>query len=167
MTAMLFSIQAQAIYFDDDGIEQGYRGFADFSYSLGVGDFAIDRVGITTSHGYQIAPQFFAGAGVGVNYFYDSDWFNVPIFAEFRSDILNSDITPFADVRVGYAVGDVKGFYLNPSVGCRFSLSDDMGFNVSIGYTMQKCDILWNSSWSYLQSRENMGCIDFKIGIDF
>jgi|GEM_PF-4835091 len=52
MTAMLFSIQAQAIYFDDDGIEQGYRGFADFSYSLGVGDFAIDRVGITTSHGY-------------------------------------------------------------------------------------------------------------------
>ena len=62
----------KAIYFDDDAIEEGYRGFADFSYTLGVGDGQdIDRVSVLTSHGYQIAPQFYAGAGFGVNYFYD------------------------------------------------------------------------------------------------
>ena len=72
---MLCCIPARAIYFDDDGIQEGYRGFADFSYTLGVGDWGKnhDRIGIMTSHGYQIAPQFFAGVGVGFNYYYDGN----------------------------------------------------------------------------------------------
>ena len=36
----LSTTTASAIYFDDEGIPQGYRGFADLSYTLGVGDLA-------------------------------------------------------------------------------------------------------------------------------
>ena len=161
LTTLLISTNAKAIYFDDDAVlQQGYRGFADFSYTLGTGDFNFDRVSMSTSHGYQIAPQFFAGIGVGVNYYYDDESFGMPIFAHFRSDILTTDITPYVDLKVGYSVFDVEGMYLNPSIGCRFSLSDRIGLNVGIGYTMQKADV-------YYFGKQNIGGVDFRFGIDF
>ena len=168
----LLSTQAKAIYFDDDAIEEGYRGFADFSYTLGVGDGQdIDRVSVLTSHGYQIAPQFYAGAGFGVNYFYDLEYANMPIFLHLRSDFLNNDITPFAEVRVGYSLFNIEGFYLNPAIGCRFSLSDNIAMNVSVGYTMQKTDysISWSSGGYHdsIYDSFNAGGIDFRIGIEF
>lgn len=161
--ASLFCAQtSSAITFDEDGVSPGYRGFADFGYTLGVGDFGknVDRVNLMTSHGYQIVPQFFAGVGVGVNYFYDQESFGLPIFAHFRSDILNNDITPFVDLKAGYSLLDVKGFYLNPSVGCRFSVTDNIALNLSIGYTMQKADFIYFG-------KQNCGGIDFRFGIDF
>lgn len=156
---------ASAIYFDDEGIPQGYRGFADFSYTLGVGDWGKnhDRVGIMTSHGYQIAPQFFAGLGVGFNYYFsgNDESCSLPVFAHFRSDILENEITPYVDLRVGYSFLDVKGFYINPSVGCRFELNDNLGLNVGIGYTMQQAEYPFN------RDKKNCGGLDFRFGIDF
>ena len=135
----LSTTTASAIYFDDDGIPQGYRGFADLSYTLGVGDLGKnhDRIGIMTSHGYQIAPQFFAGLGVGFNYYFNGhdELCSLPVFAHIRSDILNNEITPFVDLRVGYSLIDVKGVYVNPSIGCRFELTDDIGLNVGVDAT--------------------------------
>ena len=161
----LSTTTASAIYFDDDGIPQGYRGFADLSYTLGVGDLGKnhDRIGIMTSHGYQIAPQFFAGLGVGFNYYFNGhdELCSLPVFAHIRSDILNNEITPFVDLRVGYSLIDVKGVYVNPSIGCRFELTDDIGLNVGVGYTMQQVELVQYSE------KKNCGGIDFRVGIDF
>lgn len=161
----LSSTTASAIYFDDDGIPQGYRGFADLSYTLGVGDWGKnhDRIGIMTSHGYQIAPQFFAGLGVGFNYYFNGhdELCSLPVFAHIRSDILNNEITPFVELRVGYSLIDVKGVYVNPSIGCRFELTDDIGLNVGVGYTMQQVEFV------HYSEKKNCGGIDFKVGIDF
>ena len=161
----LSSTTASAIYFDDEGIPQGYRGFADLSYTLGVGDWGKnhDRIGIMTSHGYQIAPQFFAGLGVGFNYYFNGhdELCSLPVFAHIRSDILNNEITPFVDLRVGYSLIDVKGVYVNPSIGCRFELTDDIGLNVGVGYTMQQVEFV------YYSEKKNCGGIDFRVGIDF
>ena len=162
---LLWCSTASAIYFDDEGITQGYRGFADFSYTLGVGDWGKnhDRVGIMTSHGCQIAPQFFAGLGVGFNYYFNGndESCSLPVFAHFRSDILENEITPYVDLRVGYSFLDVKGFYINPSVGCRFELNDNLGINVGIGYTMQQAEFLFK------REKKNCGGLDFRFGIDF
>lgn len=162
---------ASAIYFDDDCIQQGYRGFADVAFTLGVGDLGKnhERIGIMTSHGYQIAPQFFAGVGVGFNYFFNGhdELCSVPVFAHFRSDILNNEITPFVDLRVGYSLTDVEGVFINPSVGCRFELTDDVGLNVGVGYTLQQVSF---TVWGFNNIRtmkKNCGGIDFKVGIDF
>jgi len=162
---LLSSSTASAIYFDDEGIQQGYRGFADFSYTLGVGDWGKnhDRVGIMTSHGYQIAPQFFAGLGVGFNYYFNGhdEQSSLPVFAHFRSDILENEISPYVDLRVGYTFLDVKGFYINPSVGCRFELNDNLGLHVGLGYTMQQAE------FSFVNDKKNCGGLDFRFGIDF
>ena len=60
---------------------------------------------------------------------------------------------------MGYSLLDVKGTYINPSVGCRFELTDNIGLNVGIGYTMQQLD--------YGTEKKNCGGIDFRVGIDF
>ena len=169
---VLSCLSASAIYFDDDGIPEGYRGFADFSYTLGVGDWGKnhDRIGIMTSHGYQIAPQFFAGLGVGFNYYFDGndELCSLPLFAHFRSDLINNEITPYVDLRVGYSLIDVKGVYINPSVGCRFELSDNIGLNVGIGYTMQQSKFfIIDFDFDYYRVKKNCGGIDFRVGIDF
>ena len=169
---VLSCLTASAIYFDDDGIPEGYRGFADFSYTLGVGDWGKnhDRIGIMTSHGYQIAPQFFAGLRVGFNYYFDGndELCSLPLFAHFRSDLINNEITPYVDLRVGYSLIDVKGVYINPSVGCRFELSDDIGLNVGIGYTMQQSEFfIIDYDFDYYRVKKNCGGIDFRVGIDF
>lgn len=154
---------ASAIYFEDEGIPEGYRGFADFSYTLGVGDWGKnhDRLGIMTSHGCQIAPQFFAGVGVGFNYYFDGrdELCSLPVFAHFRSDILPQEITPYVDLRVGYSFIDVEGVYVSPSVGCRFELSDNIGLNIGVGYTMQQA--------KFVGGKHNCGGLDFRFGIDF
>ena len=158
---MLYCIPANAIYFEDEEpITQGYRGFVDFSYTLGVGRYNINRISLMTSHGYQIVPQFYAGAGVGANYYYDRELWGLPVFAHLRSDILNNEITPYVDLRVGYSLIDVKGVYINPSVGCRIELSDNnIGLNVGVGYTMQQAESFYGN--------KNCGGIDFRVGIDF
>lgn len=161
---LLSSSTASAFYFEDDndGIQQGYRGFADFSYTIGVHS-SFDRVGIMTSHGYQIVPQFFVGAGVGFNYDYKYSNCGIPVFAHFCSDILEDEITPYVDLRVGYSFLDIKGFYLNPSVGCRFELNDKLGLNVGVGYSLQ----MMNYSFMGYNENRNRGGIDLRFGIDF
>lgn len=159
--------QSKAIYFDDDStIEQGYRGFVEWDYSLGVGDAKYDRINISTSHSFQIAPQFFIGAGASFSYLYDAEFYSVPLYAHLRSDILNNDITPFIDLKIGYSVGDVEGVYLNPSVGCRFALTENLGLSVGIGYTMNKCKLSYLYPFDYTE-KTNLGGVNFRIGIDF
>lgn len=160
LTALSCSVFAND--FDEGKVVKGYRGFTDLSYTLGVGDYGKNhnRINLMTSHGYQILPQLYVGAGVGVNYFYDDDAWNIPIFAHFRSDILNNKNTPFVDLRVGYSAYDVKGFYLNPAIGYRIGVSDIVALNLSVGYTMQQADY-------GLVGKKNCGGVDFRIGIDF
>ena len=86
----------------------GYRGFVDDGYTFGVGKWKnTDRLEMTMSHGYQVVPWFYVGLGVGIHYWTDEDmdFGNIPLFADFRADFLESSVTPFLDLKIGYAFG--------------------------------------------------------------
>lgn len=134
------------------GNDIGYRGYIDLGYTLGTGIFALDRIELTTSHGYQIIPYLYVGAGAGVSYYLDYDSFALPIFANVRAYILDNSISPYVDLKIGYSVLDLKGFYMNPSIGCKV-----YAFNVSAGYALQK-----QKEWDI-----NRGGISLKIGFEF
>ena len=136
------------------GNETGYKGFIDFGYTIGAGDWGEDRIELSTSHGYQFSPYLFVGAGVAANYYFDSEAFALPLFAHVRANILDNNISPYVDFKIGYALVDAEGLYMSPSVGCKIN-----SFNVGIGYVMQKVDTYWGS--------ENCGGISFKIGFEF
>ncbi len=136
-----------------------YRGFVDLGFTIGTGGGAFNRLDLTTSHGVQIFPQLFVGAGVGLSYFYDLSSLAMPIFADIRTDILNSKTTPFVDFKIGYSPVDLSGLYLSPTIGCRFNK-----FSIGVSYIMQKAPIYdyWGDTY-----RVNLGGISLKVGFEF
>lgn len=139
------------------GNKTGYKGFVDLGYTIGVGDWAVDRLEISTSHGYQFNPYLYAGAGVAANYYLDAEVFGLPIFAHVRGNILDNSISPYVDFRIGYSpLKDVLGLYMAPSVGCKI-----YSFNVSLGYVMQKV------TDDYYDITVNCGGFSLKVGYEF
>jgi len=162
-TVSLITIKAQSEYFDGNGVEKGYRGFVDLGYTIGIGDYGEGRFEMQTSHGYQFLPYFYMGVGAGMSYFHESKAVAVPVFADLRADFFNNSITPFVDFKVGYSVADVTGFYMSPSLGCRFGLKQNLALNFSVGYTMQKYD--WETY--YFNGTENCGGLNIRLGVEF
>ncbi len=150
------------------GLKMGYRGFVDFGGGIGVGDWGDGRVGVTTSHGFQVCPYFFVGAGFGVNYHVDWEVVEIPIFLHLRSEFLNNAISPFFDFKVGYSPYDGQGAYVYPSVGCRIGvLGNKAGLSLSIGYEMQMLDMYVGYSRYWDEEKNPCGAIAFKLAFDF
>ena len=153
--------KSNGISSSENYLHTGYKGMVDAGYGIGVGDFGVDRIIVTTSHGYQFCPYFFAGVGTGINYYHDSDAWGVPIFANLRGSlpISNTKFAPFLDMKIGYSVADAEGFFFSPSIGTRIATSNRCGLNIGLGYEMQKRD-------AYI-TKITCGAFAIKIGLDF
>ncbi len=140
---------------------KSYRGFTDLSYTLGVGDTSenFDRFTLSTTHGYQIDDMFFVGAGVSFEYVRDAAIALVPIYADVRMDIplRSRSVKPFVDAKVGYAAGQVDGFYFAPTVGVRVPVRFVQAMNFGLGYKLQKIQ----------DAGTNTNAITFNVGIEF
>lgn len=150
-------------------VETGYRGFIEYGYLYGTGDFESSSLNeVVTTHGYQIIPQLFVGAGVGVHLYKfngsENLQYNLPVFADVRYDILETKFTPFIDVKGGYSVaGEFTGAYLSPSLGCRMSITEHLGLNLSVGYTYMK------TGYEFVRTHEdlNLTGVSVRFGLDF
>lgn len=146
-------------------LETGYKGIVELGYQIGVGDFGMDRIKLNIINGYQVNQNFSIGIGTGVRYYTDAESLLVPIFADFRGNlILDSKISPYLSLGIGYSFDATDsftgvGFLLNPTVGVSFMVSDKSAMNIGLGYEMQKI------SDDYLSI--NTGGFDISIGISF
>ena len=140
---------------------KSYRGFTDLSYTLGVGETSedFDRFTISTTHGYQLDDLFFVGAGISFEYVRDLAVALVPIYADVRMDVpLHSrNIKPFVDAKIGYAAGQVDGFYFAPTIGVRVPVKFVQAMNFGLGYKLQKIQ----------DAGTNTNAITFNVGIEF
>ena len=144
----------------DKGPKNGYKGFVEAGFTVGLGDYGEDRASFTTAHGCQFNSHFFAGIGAGFSYYTSADAISVPIFADFRGTILNGNISPYVDIKAGYSILDVNGLFIAPSVGCRIGVGNNSAVTVSIGYEMQSAEYYW-------VGRKNCSGLAFKLGFDF
>lgn len=142
----------------------GYRGFVDFGYTIGVGDFDLGRLELLTSHGVQVNPYFFVGAGTGVHYYCTdgADEFMVPFFADLRGSFLTGVVSPVIGLKAGYTFDATDSFsslglYIAPSFGVRYMVSRTSALNLSVGYTFQR----------YEDFSVDLGGISFKLGFEF
>lgn len=113
-------------FYGNDGV------FKDGNNSLGCS--------ISTTHGYQINPNYFVGMGISWQYHFLAhvpDVKTTPVFVDFRANLNRKRISPFIEAKVGYSVEHTKGVYLAPAAGIRFGLHKNMAFFVSLGYTAQ------------------------------
>lgn len=123
---------------------EGYRGFAGINVFNGVGTFTFDRMALTTTHGFQ-SGKVFVGMGasmqftLGDQYFYDEyddeiciDFlmpYYIDLNYEFQRD--SKTLAPFADLKLGYTIGDANGLYVLPSIGLRVA-----HINIWAGYNL-------------------------------
>lgn len=150
---------------------KGYKGFVDFGYIADLSDYDANKVEISTSHGYQFNNYFYLGGGVAADFYTDADLIAVPIFVDFRANFINKKVTPFADIKTGYSVGDVEGAYVSTSIGVRFSLKGKKAINLKLEYNYQQHndhgDYSYNNnyySYDYDYDLEGLG---FKVGFEF
>lgn len=170
MKKYLFSIITfVAVSLSTYAIQPGYRGFVDYGFLYGTGDFDGSTMNeISTTHGYQLLPQLFVGGGVGVHLYkfgaYDYTYYNLPVFAELRWDVLQTRFTPFVDVKGGYSVaGEFQGGYFNSAIGCRMAIAGKLGLNLGVGYTYMKTGYYWKVTHEDL----NMTGVNIRLGLDF
>lgn len=127
---------------------EGYRGFIDWNNSvrndtygeysgntLYIYDETNYMLGLSTSHGYQINPMFYVGAGVGLERCLSEDSWIAPIFVDGRVDMKFGKLTPFGDLRVGVNVADGIGAYISPMIGYRINWGRKTGLNIGAGVT--------------------------------
>lgn len=150
---------------------KGYKGFVDFGYIADLSDYDANKIEISTSHGYQFNNYFYLGGGVAADFYTDADLIAVPIFVDFRANFINKKVTPFADIKTGYSVGDVEGAYVSTGIGVRFSLKGKKAINLKLEYNYQQYndhgDYSYNNnyySYDYDYDLEGLG---FKVGFEF
>lgn len=171
--------------------KRGYRGFLEWSSSVrsdnfGVidmhGNLRMERqgsfyTGFTTSHGYQVNPVFFVGAGLGMERCGKLDNWVVPVFIQGRMDLKFSRFTPFGDLRLGANVAEGVGIYISPTIGYRFNWGRRMGVNLGAGLSLAgykaehyEGTMTGPDSYEiqYIGTRRHMRAyFSFRLGIDF
>ena len=158
MTLVMVALLGTTAFAQD---AKSYRGFTDFSYTLGVGETSenFDRFTLSTTHGYQIDDLFFVGGGVSFEYVRDAAVALVPIYADARIDIPlhGRSIKPFVDAKIGYAAGQLDGFYFAPTIGVRVPVKFVKAMNFGLGYKLQKNH----------DAGTNTNALTFNVGIEF
>lgn len=155
-----------------------YRGFVDGVFLSGndgvYTGMNMRGGGFTTTHGCQINRHIFVGGGLGYyrmsfdeesrgSYYWGTDYSYdvVPVFSNFRYQILANRISPFIDVKLGTAVSDDAGLYFSPSTGVRIGLSGRTGLNITLGYTAMQGFVYDDDENKVTHS------LNLSVGIDF
>ena len=99
--------------FHNYGIVAEQKGNQRFTTAYGIE--------LMTSHGFQFNNRLYLGVGVGINECTETN-IMVPMFADFRINILNKRISPILYFRGGYAVGEYYGGYAGLGAGIRIGL---------------------------------------------
>ena len=168
----------------------GYKGFIELGFSFGTNTRVkvnnrntsysetiggVHRFEFSTSHGFFFNPYFFLGLGAGIHFYtgytdendkyqsFDEVDIAVPIFANIRSHFIDSKVSPFIDMKLGYSVHEITGTYFSPSIGCRFAKGSRSAFWVSMGYTLQQS----REEYSGYKTSTNFDAFSIKLGWDF
>lgn len=171
--------------------QRGYRGFFEWTNSVRSEKFGyfdlndnlyfkregMYYTGFTTSHGYQINPMFFVGAGFGMEHCHKISNWVAPLFIQGRIDLKFGKFTPFGDIRVGANIAEGVGAYFSPSIGYRFNWGRKMGINIGLGLTLagykaEHYEMTWTDPDQfeiyYTGTKHHIrSYFSFRAGIDF
>ena len=114
---LLCSVVANAQSDESYGWEQAprYRGFIGEGLVIGTGDYSQNRNYIYTSHGMELSPGFFLGAGVEATYWWGLEEWNFPVFVDTRIEFhksMRKNFSPYIAAKVGYSLGNIDGLQI-------------------------------------------------------
>ena len=188
-TAILLSAtMAFAINSNAQSMQSGYKGHVEAGYSVGIGDYDFGRFEVNTTHGYQVNPYIFFGAGTGLHFMSSyktgdmeipldvrDSKVDIPIFANFRSNFTKGKLSPFFDIKGGTFVSNNGGLYVVASLGVRYALNSKQGLNLSVGYAAEKLEFetferfngRYDMSYTRKPATYDTESVSVKLGFDF
>lgn len=162
--------------------QKGYRGFLEWSNDIRSENFDGCHfnslyTGFSTSHGYQINPTFFVGAGLAMEKCGNLNNWIAPVFVQGRADFDFGGFTPFGDVRLGVNMAEGVGAYFSPTIGYRINWGRKAGVNLGVGLGIAGYKVEYYEG-SYIgpgdyeihyvdTKRRTRSYFSFRIGIDF
>ena len=148
----------------------GFRCFIGEKYEEGTKSWDYSRSTVYAVAGCQVNPYVFMGAGAALSSWGVQDCVSVPLFADLRVELhkaIRRRTSPYAEVQVGYAVGDIKSFYLSPQLGCHFNVGRrPVGISVALSYSLQYADV-FSIEQPYTTWRENVDAFGLAVAVDF
>lgn len=151
---------------------EGYRGYFSAGYTFVPKHGNEGYVDISTTHGYQPCQYLFLGVGAGLDIHPTGETqIDIPVYGAIRLQPNHSKVTPFVECRIGYQFNDVfnayedtekvGAFYMNPSIGLNFVGGENVGINLSIGYTLCR--------YKYPEpiGEYNQGGLSLRLGFEF
>ena len=135
-------------------------------YEIGTGDYEADRFTGSIYLMANVSKVSSIGAGIGVNYYDDSETTLIPLTVKFYSRFIDTKVAPFASLEGGYAwdvdnFTDGLGFLYHAKAG--ISIKIDKNFlNLGVGYEGQRFKL---PSFPTGHSIETMGAISFYVSI--
>lgn len=156
------------------GLKRGYKGAFETGFGLGLGRYGVHKIKADIINAYQFNPYASIGIGVGIRYFGEEARSTyIPVFADFRANILDRAIAPYISLGVGYsfgASGEKGGFFTNPTIGVNIKSRGIVSFYAGVGYEMQRMEVMIHPEESYKLpyiARKSSGSINIIIGVHF
>lgn len=145
-----------------------YMRSYDLGYGMGTGKSwkmnDTDRFMLSTTQGVRFA-GFAVGVGAGANFYHDRKEHLFPIFGSVRYTMSGFFISPYAEGRLGYTLGDQKGIYFSPSVGFAIHVVKAINVRVGLGYEFQMHDKFVINDETMETSRM-YGGLTFRMAVD-
>lgn len=124
----------------------GYVNITELDYGIGLSDTNVPyskyHFGLTSFNGYQINRFFIVGGGTGILFY--NDGFLVPLYLSGRITypVVNRKTAPYLNTDAG-ALFNLENFnggtrlFVNPAIGIRYTLSQTVALNLSMGLFTQ------------------------------
>lgn len=176
---------------NEPGLSQDY--FFDTSMGVLLGNSGNNQsapFSFMSSVNFRINGNFYAGAGLGAEFFEES---YMPVFAQFQYKFRDTKFTPFVNLQAGYQVpledgnrGQIVtydysssyypypqpnsklnaegGYLINPSIGFQRFTSDNFGWFFSFGYRYHQLNYSGENGYKL---ETNFSRLSLKIGFIF
>ena len=173
-----------------------YGGIFEMGYAIGVGYYGMNNRSVNFINSIKYSPYFSFGLGIGIRHYnimyyklpdrnLVSSEVQVPVFLDFRTNLLNNELSPYIALGLGGSLGarargwsdwDIKGegFLLNLSGGIRLKISEKSAMIAGIAYEMQGIEYHYYYStgyssfyFNYKKYIKNASSISINIGISF
>ena len=156
---MLLSLTPMAWSADSDkNFHISYAGDVEAGHTFPWHRFLRTTSGIvtlTTTHGLNLTPHVFAGAGAGAWFLYYSGGCTLifPLYADVKLKLPTHRFSPFLDFKAGYLINGHSAF-LAPGVGYRFALTQTKGLSLSF-------------ATSYITATHRFDGLNVRLAFDF
>lgn len=134
-------------------VKKGYKGSVELGFAAGAGEVAHNRGELLIVNGYQLNKRFSVGLGTGIQFWQVTQQVTLPVFADFEATFMQTTISPYADLRLGYCwalskdeILPKEGIYFSPTIGFRWGINQNSALKLGVGYLVQGSEITRNFS---------------------